>query len=106
MSETTKKSSGHTVWTYFLPVIHICACAITMSGHIVPSLEFLGTGWTYIMIADFPISLVAVALAWGHGAVATAWIFVVGTVWWYLLSLGVARILSSRMDVPLSTNNH
>ena len=38
------------------------------------------------MLADLPISMVAFALAWKYSALATAWIFVVGTLWWYLLS--------------------
>jgi hypothetical protein len=52
------------------------------------------------MLVDLPISLVAFALAWKYSALATVWILVVGTLWWYLLSraagLLVRRIKARR----------
>jgi hypothetical protein len=92
-------------WTYFLPLLHLCACLISMSGYLIPSLQYLGIVWTGIMVVDFPISLVALALAWKYSALATAWILVVGTLWWYLLSRGaelVVRRFKARRDVPLN----
>src|SRR5579883_5999 len=80
-------------WTYFLPLLHLCACLISLSGHLIPSLQYLGIVWTGIMLADFPISLVALALAWKYSVLATMWILVVGTLWWYLLSRGAGLVL-------------
>ncbi len=97
--------SAHNRWIYVLPILHLCACLISMVGYLIPSLQYLGIVWTGIMVADFPISLVAVALAWKYSALATAWILVGGTLWWYLLSCGaelVLRRFKARRDVPLN----
>ena len=78
-----------------------------MLGHLIPSLQYLGIVWAGIMLVDLPISLVAFALAWKYSALATAWIFVVGTLWWYLLSRGaelVVRKFKARRDVVGSTH--
>lgn len=74
---------------YFLPILHLCACFISMLGHMVTELQCLGIVMTFIMILDLPISLVAYGLAWKHGVLAGIWILTAGTLWWYLLSLGV-----------------
>jgi hypothetical protein len=97
--------SAHNRWIYLLPILHLCACLISMVGYLVPRLQYLGMVWTGIMFADFPISLLAFALAWKYSALATAWILVCGTLWWYLLSRGaelVARKFKARRDVPLN----
>jgi hypothetical protein len=60
-----------------------------MIGLVVPSLQYLGIAWSFIMLADLPISLIAYALAWKYGSLAALWILVAGTFWWYLLSRGV-----------------
>jgi hypothetical protein len=56
-----------------------------MLGFVVPQLQFLGILMVFVNIADFPISLVAIALAFRHDALAWIWMVVVGTLWWYLL---------------------
>ena len=97
--------SAHNRWIYFLPILHLSVCLISMVGYLVPRLQYLGIVWTGIMVADFPISLVALALAWKHSALAAAWILVVGTLWWYLLSRGaelVVRRFKARRDAPLN----
>lgn len=38
------------------------------------------------MLADLPMSVLAYALAFHYAALSFAWIFVGGTLWWYLLS--------------------
>jgi hypothetical protein len=80
--------SAHNRWIYLLPILHLCACLISMVGYLVPKLDYLGIVWTGILLVDFPISLVGFALAFKYSALATAWILVVGTLWWYLLSRG------------------
>src|SRR5260370_39955223 len=72
-------ASAHSRWIYFLSILHVCVCSISMIGYLLPRLQYLGIAWTGIMVADFPISLVALALAWKYSAPATAWILVVGT---------------------------
>jgi hypothetical protein len=97
--------SAHNRWIYVLPILHLCVCLISMVAYLVPSLQHLGIVWTGIMLVDLPISPVAFALAWKCSALATAWILVVGTLWWYLLSGGaelVVRKVEARRDVPLN----
>jgi hypothetical protein len=67
-----------------------------MVGRVVPELQYLGIVWVFIMLVDIPVSAMAYALAWNHGAIAGIWIVVVGTLWWYLLSRG-AEILINRL---------
>ena len=100
-------SSAHNRWIYFLPILHLCVCLISMVGYLVPRLQYLGIAWTGIMLADFPISAVALALAlaWKYSALAAAWILVVGTLWWYLLSREaelVLRRFKARREAPLN----
>jgi hypothetical protein len=73
-------------WIYFLPSLHLSACLISFVGILVPSLQYIGILFTFILAADLPISLPAYFLAWKYPALGLIWIFVVGTVWWYLLS--------------------
>jgi hypothetical protein len=59
-----------------------------MLGLVFPGLQYLGIIWSFIMIFDLPISLVAYALGFHHSLLAGVWILIVGTSWWYLLSRG------------------
>jgi hypothetical protein len=90
-------------WVYILPVFHLCACFVSMIGYVIPSLEYWAIAFTYILMLDLPISVVAYALAWKHPAIATTWIFVVGTLWWYGLSRGVEFVFidSGLVEQPL-----
>jgi hypothetical protein len=80
-------------WVYLLPVAHVCACLISMVGYVIPSLQYLGIVWVGVMLVDMPVSAIAYALAWQHGTVATIWVMVVGTLWWYLLSRAVGLLI-------------
>jgi hypothetical protein len=71
-------------WIYFLPALHLFACLISMIGLVVPGLESLERVWRYLMVADFPISLVALASGWRYGTIQVIWIVVVGTFWWFM----------------------
>jgi hypothetical protein len=66
-----------------------------MLGFVVPQLQFLGILMVALNIADFPISLVALALSLHHGTLAWIWMVVVGTLWWYFLAR-TASFLRSR----------
>jgi hypothetical protein len=72
-------------WVYLLPTVHLCACLVSFIGLIIPSLQYVGILFSFILLADFPISALTYALAWKYGALGVIWIFVAGTLWWYLL---------------------
>jgi hypothetical protein len=76
---TRLRARRHRWWVFLLPAVHLCACSVSMIGYVVPRLEYLGIAWTFIMVADFPVSIVAYMVAFRSGAFATAWIFIVGT---------------------------
>jgi hypothetical protein len=70
-------------WVYFLPILHFCVCLIGL-GFLAMASPFAML-WTFILLADFPISITTYFLSetpW----LAIAWVFVAGTLWWYLLS--------------------
>ncbi len=67
-----------------------------MIGYVIPSLQYWGIAFTFILLFDLPISVVAYALGWKHPAIAATWIFVVGTLWWYGLSRGVEFVFIDR----------
>jgi hypothetical protein len=74
---------------YLLPFLHLCACLVSMLGIVVLNLQTLAITWSFIMLADLPISIVAYALAWKYSWLAMIWIVGAGTVWWYALSCGL-----------------
>jgi hypothetical protein len=57
-----------------------------------PHLNFLAIVWEFIELADLPLSAIAMGVGMVNGTIAAAWILLVGTLWWYLLSLGFAAI--------------
>lgn len=93
-------------WVYGLPILHLCACLGSMIGYVVPSFQnTTGTLWEFITMSDLPLSFVAYALAWKYGALATIWIVIVGTLWWYLISCGIERLIGKLRDrAPVSQN--
>src|SRR5271168_3064948 len=73
-------------WIYFLPGLHLCACLFSMVGLVIPPLQFLGRYFSFLLIADLPVSILTIALLWRYSTFAWVWILVAGTLWWYLLS--------------------
>jgi hypothetical protein len=59
-----------------------------MLGYVVPSLQFLGILGSVLTVADFPLSIVTMMLAYSQHSefAAAAFQVVVGTLWWYFLS--------------------
>jgi hypothetical protein len=53
-------------WAYLLPALHLAACLTLPLGFLIPSISYIAIVWTFVMIADLPISLVAYFLGWGH----------------------------------------
>jgi hypothetical protein len=80
-------------WVYLVPSIHLCACLVSFIGLVIPSLQYIGILFTFILVADLPISVPFYALAWKYGVLSVIWIFVAGTFWWYLLSRGAEALL-------------
>jgi hypothetical protein len=78
---------------FVLPALHFCIYAFSLVAQLFPSLQFLGIVGTFVMAADLPVSLVAYGLAWKFPILASAWILVAGTVWWYLLSRAIAFLV-------------
>jgi hypothetical protein len=64
-----------------------------MLGYVAPKLDYLGIIWTFVMFADFPISLLSYVVAWRHEVIAQVWIVVAGTWWWYAISNLIIRLL-------------
>jgi hypothetical protein len=77
---------AHPDWIYFLPILHFCACLMSTLRFFVPGLQYLSIMWDFVVRVEFPISLVADALAPKFAPLAAIWIVVAGTLWWYLLS--------------------
>src|SRR5260370_24857596 len=96
-------------WVYVLPSLHLFACLTSYVGLLIPSLQHLGILFSFVMLADLPISLLAYGLAWKYSALAVIWIFVAGTFWWYLLSRGAEFLIDSmrrRKPITLFSSNH
>jgi hypothetical protein len=88
---------------YWLPLLHFAVCITAMLGFVVPQLQFLGILMMFVNIADLPISFVAFALSFHHGALAWIWMVVVGTLWWYVLGRA-AQFLHSRFGTRSHLN--
>ncbi len=84
----------HPDWIYFLPILHFCACLMSMLQYIVPGLQYLEVMWEFIVRVDFPVSLVAYALTPKYAVLAGIWIVIAGTLWWYLLSRVVETLFN------------
>lgn len=77
-------------WFYWPPLIHLGICLIALLGYVVPSLQFLGILWSLVTVADIPVSMVTMGLAFSQrGVLAGVWATIAGTLWWYLLSRAV-----------------
>ena len=85
----------HLRWFLVPPVLHLCVCVISYVGLLLPSLQGLGILFTYVLLADLPVSLPAYFLGWKYPAFAVVWVFAVGTFWWYLLGRGAEFLIDS-----------
>ena len=83
----------HNRRVYLLPLVHLAAFSLICLGDFIPHLQNLLRGMEFLIFADMPVSLLAVGLAMGnHEVQALAWIGVVGTLWWYGVSLEIRAI--------------
>jgi hypothetical protein len=82
------------VFIYTLPGIHLCVSLFATIGYYAQHAPRLaGQAWDILAVIDFPISFVALVLAWQHGILADIWVIVAGTLWWYCLSIGIIRLV-------------
>jgi hypothetical protein len=78
---------------YVLPSLHLLACAISYIGLLIPGLQFVGILFSFVLMADLPISIVTYMAAWKYPSLSLIWILVAGTAWWYLLGRGLEALL-------------
>jgi len=84
---------------YFLPSLHLSLCLVSMLGLLIPELQVLGIIWSFIMLADLPISIVAYAMGWKYSWIGVIWIIGAGTLWWYALSCGLKFVYGRYRDL-------
>jgi hypothetical protein len=81
-------------WVYVLPVVHLILCFMSFIGYAIPRLSHLGIIFTFVLLADLPISVPYYVLALGpYSSIGLIWVIAVGTAWWYLLSRGGQALL-------------
>lgn len=68
---------------FLLPSLHLLACLATEVANSVN----MGQGWKYIGLADYPVSIVVVGIAWRYHWPPFLLFAVIGTLWWSLLSV-------------------
>ena len=81
-----KMTNVNRAWVYLLPLLHVLACVATAAF----AAMYVNTEWTYVVFADYPVSLVVVGLAWHYKWPLFPLFAIIGTLWWYLVSLVVA----------------
>lgn len=71
---------------------------------LVPALRDLAIVWSFIMLADLPISIVTYAIGWKYSLLGMIWIVIAGTFWWYALSRGLKLALNTfrNLRAPLT----
>ncbi len=84
---------------YILPALHSGVCLTSYIGLIFPKLQYLGIIFTFVLIADLPISLMTYFAAWKYGPFAATWTVVVGTMWWYVIGR-TAECIVERIREP------
>src|SRR5437868_14367236 len=77
---------NHSRWVYVLPILHLSVCAVGLLGYVAPAFEPSGIVFTWLLLFDFPASIVTLTLVWKHSGLAMLWTVTVGTAWWYLMS--------------------
>jgi len=77
-----KRKSVLYYFAYLLPILHVMACLATL----VANRMNLESGWEYVGLFDYPISIAAVGLAWRYRVPPFLSFVIIGTLWWYFLS--------------------
>jgi hypothetical protein len=82
MNEPHNNATGTTYLVYLLPILHLGGCLAIWLTH---NLENM-------IVIDFPFSILFVALMY-KGINPVISFGILGTLWWYLLSLAIRRII-------------
>ena len=77
---------------HILPGLHLSICLLSYVGIFLKS-PYLGMMFTYALIADLPVSLVAYLTGFTYPLFAVLWIMTVGTVWWYGLGRAAEYVI-------------
>jgi len=74
---------------------------LSYSGYVIPiaALQNLMSLFPFILLADLPFSAVAIGLGWKYPALALIWIFVGGTLWWYLVSRAAKFVINTLFNL-------
>src|ERR1700675_1051790 len=72
---------------YLLPILHLGACIVIKVADLV-------SGVHYLIMIDFPASLLCVMLGWPRDNILF-WFSTLGTLWWYLLSFTAYQIVTA-----------
>ena len=89
ISEEATSLERRNRWIYLPPTIHLCAHLISYIGLLIPNLQYFAFLFTFVLVADLPISIPAYLFGWRYSGFAVMWIFTGGTLWWYVLSRAV-----------------
>jgi hypothetical protein len=81
-------SGENPLLVYLLPLLHLGACLAIWIGHI-------DSGWQKLLIIDFPFSVVLAALMFRDVNQLLSF-GILGTLWWYVLSLAIRRLFRNR----------
>ena len=54
-------------WANVFPLVHLGLCATDTLAILVPAWSSLGLAWTFLVVADFPFSIVALLFGWNLG---------------------------------------
>jgi len=73
------------LWIYLLPFLHLSGCILISVAQLV-------SGWQYLIVFDFPFSILIVGATWRFDY-PLFWFGIFGTAWWYFLSLGARSLI-------------
>lgn len=89
-------------WIYLLPSLHLCLCSLGYLDILLPSFQYFARLFGFVLLADLPISIVTYLIGWKYPGLGVMWTFVAGTAWWYLLSRGLALLVSATESRKIS----
>lgn len=89
-------------WIYFLPLIHFCVCL----AYIISEAVGRGLDWGPLIMADLPFSIIGAGLLWRGSGLGALFFVIIGTVWWYVVSLIIALLFRRIMLYRASFGSH
>jgi hypothetical protein len=77
-----------------LPTLHLSIVLFSYLVIFIPGHGSLGLLFTYVLVADLPISIVTYAVVMVYPVLGFIWILLAGTAWWHLLGRGLEALIS------------